>query len=113
MKMEGQEVFKLAVNAMSKACKEVMETAKVKPEDIRWLIPHQANLRIIKSVGSKLGMNEENVFVNLNKYGNTSAASVVIALDEIVRSGKVMRGDYILLTAFGSGLTWGATLLRW
>ena len=113
MKMEGQEVFKLAVNAMSKACKEVMESAKVKPEDIRWLVPHQANLRIIKAVGSKLGMNEENVFVNLNKYGNTSAASVVIALDEIVRSGKIKRGDYILLTAFGSGLTWGATLLRW
>ena len=81
--------------------------------DIDFLVPHQANLRIIKAVGSRLGMNEENVFVNLNKYGNTSAASVVIALDEIVRSGKIKRGDYILLTAFGSGLTWGATLLRW
>ncbi len=113
IRMEGQEVFKLAVNAMSKACRDVLESASIRPEDVRWLIPHQANLRIIKAVGTKLGMREENVFVNLDKYGNTSAASVVIALDEIVRSSKVERGDYLLLTAFGSGLTWGATLLRW
>ncbi len=113
IRMEGQEVFKLAVTAMSKACKDVMASANVKPSQIRWLIPHQANLRIIKSVGNKLSISDEHVFVNLNKYGNTSAASVVIALDEIVRSGKVERGDYLLFTAFGAGLTWGATLLRW
>lgn len=113
IQMEGQEVFKLAVNAMAKACKDVLEIANVTPLQIRWLIPHQANLRIIKAVGSKLGMPEENVFVNLNKYGNTSAASVAIALDEIVRASRLERGDYLLLTAFGSGLTWGATLLKW
>lgn len=113
LRMEGQEVFKLAVTAMVKACKEVMDSAAINISDIRWLIPHQANLRIIKAVGSRLGLSEKNVYVNLDKYGNTSAASVAIALDEIVRSGQVERGNYILLTAFGAGLTWAANLLRW
>lgn len=113
IRMEGQEVFKLAVKAMTRACKEVMEQANVKSGDIRWLVPHQANLRIISSVGSMLGIPEEKVYINVHKYGNTSAASVAIALDEMVRSNKVKRGDYILLTAFGAGLTWGANLLRW
>ena len=113
LRMEGQEVFKSAVIAMSKACKEVLDESGVETSAIRWLIPHQANLRIIKSVGEKLQIPNEKVFVNVDKYGNTSAASVVIALDEIVRTGQVERGDYILLTAFGAGLTWGANLLRW
>ena len=113
LSMEGQEVFKLAVNEMAKACQDVLATAKVDISEVRWLIPHQANLRIIKAVGNKLEIPEEKVYINVHKYGNTSAASVVIALDEIVRSGKLDRGDYVLLTAFGAGITWGANLLRW
>jgi 3-oxoacyl-[acyl-carrier-protein] synthase-3 len=113
LSMEGQEVFKLAVNEMAKACQDVLARAKVDISEVRWLIPHQANLRIIKAVGNKLGIHDDKVYINVHKYGNTSAASVVIALDEIVRAGKVERGDYILLTAFGAGLTWGANLLRW
>jgi 3-oxoacyl-[acyl-carrier-protein] synthase-3 len=113
LSMEGQEVFKLAVNEMAKACQDVLARAKVDISEVRWLIPHQANLRIIKAVGNKLGIHDDKVYINVHKYGNTSAASVVIALDEIVRAGKVERGDYILLTAFGAGITWGANLLRW
>lgn len=113
IRMEGQEVFKLAVNAMAKACREVMAQAKVSSNDIRWLIPHQANLRIISAVGTRLGIPDERVYINVQRYGNTSAASVALALDEMVRAHLVKRGDYILLTAFGAGLTWGANLLRW
>jgi 3-oxoacyl-[acyl-carrier-protein] synthase III len=111
--MEGKEVFKLAVTAMVNSCKEVLEEAGVDASEIRWLIPHQANMRIITAVGRRLNLTEKNVYINVNKYGNTSAASVGIALDELVRSGQVERGEYLLLTAFGSGLTWGATLLKW
>ena len=113
IRMEGKEVFKLAVNAMVGACKEVMDKAGVTSQDLRWLIPHQANMRIISAVGKRLNLTEKNVYVNVDKYGNTSAASVAIALDELVRSGQVERGELILLTAFGAGLTWGACLLRW
>lgn len=113
IKMEGQEVFKLAVNEMVKSCKQVISETGIAVGDIRWLIPHQANKRIIEAVGSRVGISPDKVYMNLQKYGNTSAASVGIALDEIVRNKFVNRGDYILITAFGSGLTWGATLLRW
>jgi 3-oxoacyl-[acyl-carrier-protein] synthase-3 len=111
--MAGSEVFKLAVNMMVSACKDVLEEASLETSDIRWLIPHQANKRIIGAVGKRLNLTERNVFINVNKYGNTSAASIPIALDEMVRSGVVERGDYLLLTAFGAGLTWGASLIRW
>ncbi len=113
IQMEGKEVFKLAVNAMVGACKEVLDKASVTSKDIRWLIPHQANKRIISAVGKRLDLTEKNVYINVDKYGNTSAASVAIALDELVRSGQVERDELILLTAFGAGLTWGAALLRW
>ncbi len=113
LSMEGQEVFKLAVNEMAKACQDVLARAKVDISEIRWLIPHQANLRIIHAVGNKLDIPVEKVYINVHMYGNTSAASVVIALDEIVRTGKINRGDYVLLTAFGAGITFGANLLRW
>lgn len=113
IKMEGREVFKLAVNAMVNAANTALDQAGVKAEDIRWLVPHQANTRIIQAVGKKLGMPNENVFINVEKYGNTSAATIPIALDEINRSGVVEPGDLVLAVAFGGGLTWGATLLRW
>jgi len=113
IRMEGQEVFKQAVTSMVSACKEVLEEAGVSSEDVRWLIPHQANKRIISAVGKRLNMTEENVYINVQKYGNTSAASIGIALDEIVRKGLIKQGEYILVTAFGAGLTWGATLLKW
>jgi 3-oxoacyl-[acyl-carrier-protein] synthase-3 len=111
--MAGQEVFKLAVNAMVGACKDALEKASLDTSEIRWLIPHQANKRIISAVGKRLNLTERNVYINVNKYGNTSAASIPIALDEIVRSGQIERGEYLLLTAFGAGLTWGASLIRW
>jgi 3-oxoacyl-[acyl-carrier-protein] synthase-3 len=111
--MQGQEVFKRAVPAMVDSCREVLAEAGIDIGQIRWLIPHQANLRIIKAVGSRLGIAEDHVYCNVQKYGNTSAASIGIALDEIARGGLVERGDLLLLTAFGAGLTWGATLIRW
>ncbi len=112
LKMEGQEVFKLAVNSMVSACKETMEKAGVESSDIKWLIPHQANYRILKSVAKRLRIAEDNVFINVNKYGNTSAGSIGIAFDEMMKSNSTKKGDYVLLTAFGGGLTWGAMLLK-
>ncbi len=113
IKMEGREVFKLAVNAMVGSSRAVMEKAGITHDDIRWVIPHQANLRIISSVGKYLEVPEDKVYINIQRYGNTSAASIPIALDEIVRSGQVKRGEYLLLTAFGAGLTWGASVIKW
>ena len=113
LKMEGKEVFKNAVNAMTGAAKEVLERSGVGIEDIKCVIPHQANQRIISAVGERLGTRDDQVFVNLHKYGNTSAASVAVALDEAVSTGIIERGDLILIIAFGAGLTWGATVLEW
>ncbi len=113
LKMEGKEVFKNAVNAMTGAAKEVLERSGVGMEDIKCVIPHQANQRIISAVGERLGARNDQVLVNLHKYGNTSAASVAVALDEAVSTGRIERGDLILIIAFGAGLTWGATVLEW
>ena len=113
LKMEGKEVFKAAVNAMTGAAKDVLERSGVGIEDIKCIIPHQANQRIISAIGERLGAREDQVFVNLQKYGNTSAASVAVALDEALQTGKIQRGDKILIVAFGAGLTWGATVLEW
>ncbi len=113
LKMEGKEVFKNAVNAMTGAAKEVLERSGAGMEDIKCVIPHQANQRIISAVGERLGARNDQVFVNLHKYGNTSAASVAVALDEAVSTGRIERGDLILIIAFGAGLTWGATVLEW
>jgi len=111
--MQGAEVFKLAVNNMAAAARETLEKAGVPVEAVRWLIPHQANTRIIASVAKKVGVPDERVFLNLDRVGNTSAASIPIALDELLRSGRIKRGDYLLFVAFGGGLTWGANLIRW
>ena len=113
LKMEGKEVFKAAVNAMTGAAKDVLERSGVGIEDIKCIIPHQANQRIINAIGERLGAREDQVFVNLQKYGNTSAASVAVALDEALQSGKIERGDKIHIVAFGAGLTWRATVLEW
>ena len=104
---------KNAVTAMTAAAKEVLERSGLGIEDIKCIIPHQANMRIISAIGDRLGATEDQVFVNLQKYGNTSAASVAVALDEALQQGVVQRGDKILIIAFGAGLTWGATVLEW
>lgn len=111
--MEGRETFKLAVNAMVDASRKVLETAGVPLENLAIAIPHQANIRIIQAVAKRLGLDDDRVYANINRYGNTSAASIAICLDEAVRAGKIKRGDHVLLTAFGSGLTWGAMLYHY
>jgi len=111
--MAGKEVFKLAVNGMADSCKQVMHDAGVQPDEIAWVIPHQANKRIILAAAQRLALPLERVYVNIECIGNTSAASVGICLDELNRKGKLKSGDYVLITAFGGGLTWGAMLIRW
>jgi len=111
--MMGKEVFKHAVTRMKEAAEKVIERAGLKPEDIACVIPHQANLRIIDAIADRLAVPNEKVFVNLDKYGNTSAAAVAIALDEANRSGAFKRGEHIVLVVFGAGLTWAAAAIRW
>ena len=113
LRMDGKETFKSAVNAMCTAAREALERCDLDIAQIKCVIPHQANLRIINAVGERLGAKPEQLFVNLHKYGNTSAASVAIALDEAVGLGRVQRGDLILLVVFGAGLTWGAAVIEW
>lgn len=111
--MMGKEVFKHAVNRMKEAAEKVIERSGLQPEDIACVIPHQANLRIIDAIADRLAVPNDRVFVNLDKYGNTSAAAVAIALDEAHRSGAFKRGDNIVLVVFGAGLTWAAAAIRW
>ena len=111
--MQGKEVFKFAVTRMKEAAERVIERAGWNPEDIACVIPHQANLRIIDAIADRLAVPNERVFVNLHKYGNTSAAAVAIALDEANRSGAFKRGDHIVMVVFGAGLTWAAAAVRW
>ena len=113
LRMDGKETFKNAVQAMVTAAQESLRRCEITVDQIKCIIPHQANLRIIDAVSTRLGATEEQVFVNLDKYGNTSAASVAIALDEAVAAGRVQRGDLILLVVFGAGLTWGAAVIEW
>lgn len=113
LRMEGKETFKNAVQAMQTAAEEALRRCEVNIAQVKCIIPHQANRRIIDAVGERLGAKPEQLFVNLHKYGNTSAASVAIALDEVVSSGAVKQGELILLVVFGAGLTWGAALIEW
>ena len=113
LRMDGKETFKNAVNAMFHAAQESLRRCELAISRIKCIIPHQANRRIIDAVSERLGAHPEQVFVNLHKYGNTSAASVAIALDEAVQSGRIDRGDLILLVVFGAGLTWGAAIIEW
>jgi 3-oxoacyl-[acyl-carrier-protein] synthase-3 len=113
LRMDGKETFKNAVQAMNTAAQESLRRCEIDISQIKCIIPHQANRRIIDAVSERLGAKPEQVFVNLDKYGNTSAASVAIALDEVVETKRIQRGDLILLIVFGAGLTWGAAVIEW
>jgi 3-oxoacyl-[acyl-carrier-protein] synthase III len=113
LQMSGKEVFKQAVSSMTTSCQIAMEKAGVTIDDIALVIPHQANYRIIDAVGEKLKAPPERVYKNVQRYGNTGAAAVAMALDEAHREGRFKRGDKILLVAFGAGLTWGSTVIEW
>jgi len=111
--MDGKEVFKFAVKVLPKCIKAVLEKADLKISDISLLIPHQANIRIIDFAMKIFGLSKDKVYVNLDRYGNTSAASIPIALDEAVKEGKIKKGDIVVLAGFGAGLTYGANVVRW
>jgi 3-oxoacyl-[acyl-carrier-protein] synthase-3 len=111
--MQGREVYKHAVTAMRRAAEDALEKAGYTADQLDMIIPHQANLRIIEAVTDRLGISKDKTFINLEKYGNTSAAAVAIALDEANKTGAIKSGDLVLMVAFGSGLTWASTLLRW
>ena len=113
IRMRGNETFKMAVRSLEEVCREVLDNAGLTPDDVTWFIPHQANKRIIDAVGSRLGIGEDRCFVNIERYGNTSAASIPIALDEAVRGGNIKSGDLVLMAAFGAGLTWAGSVVRW
>lgn len=111
--MNGQEVFKFAVKIMDKATTEILKRCELNPQDIDIFIPHQANIRIIEAARKRLKLTEDKVFINLDKYGNMSAASVAVALDEASKCGMLKKGNNILMVAFGAGLTWGSTIIKW
>lgn len=113
IKMKGNEVFKFAVKTMAEASFKVIEKSNLSIEDVDYLIPHQANIRIIESARKRLKLEKDKVYVNLNKYGNMSSASIAVALDEAVKNGKLNENDNILLVAFGGGLTWGSCVIKW
>ena len=113
IKMKGNETFKVAVRTLEEAVYETLKANHVQPSEISLLIPHQANIRIIKAVADRLGLPMEKVMLNVDRYGNTSAASIPIALDEAIREGRIKTGDLLLFEAFGAGLTWASALARW
>jgi 3-oxoacyl-[acyl-carrier-protein] synthase-3 len=113
IKMRGNELFKVAVRSLEEVSLRVMEEANVQPGEIDLFIPHQANFRITEAVRERLGVPAEKVYSNINRVGNTSSASIPICLDECVRGGRIKKGDLILMSAFGAGVTWGSVLLRW
>jgi 3-oxoacyl-[acyl-carrier-protein] synthase-3 len=113
LRMNGPQIFRWATQMMSRAAEEVIESSNLKPEQIDLFIPHQANLRIIESTARRLGLPEDKVFANVGRYGNTSAASIPIALCEALAAGRIDSGDNIVLSSFGAGLSWAALTLRW
>lgn len=113
LRMEGREVFKHAVTNIASVMEETIHAAGFKPVDIDWFVPHQANKRILEGTVKKLGIRQEQVVVTLDKHGNTSAASIPLALDVAVKDGRIKRGDLVLFEAMGGGFTWGAVLVRW
>jgi len=113
LKMDGNKLFKIAVKSLEDAVLETLAFNNIKDHEIDLLIPHQANLRIIQAIAKRLNLPDEKVYVNIHKYGNTSSASIPIALDEANREGKIKEDNLLLFNAFGAGLTWGAALVRW
>ena len=113
IKMDGKEVYKKAVNMMCVLCERILENSNKTAQDLKLVIPHQANIRIIDSMRKKLKLPTEKVFVNIHRYGNSSAASIPVALDEAFQEGLIHDGDLILLVGFGAGFTWGSVLLEW
>ncbi|OQB16578.1 MAG: 3-oxoacyl-(acyl-carrier-protein) synthase 3 [Candidatus Omnitrophica bacterium ADurb.Bin205] len=113
LKMRGNELFKIAVKSMTMAAQKVLEQAGLTFRDVDLIVPHQANSRIIMAVAKKLGIPEDRIYLNIEKYGNMSSASTVTALVEAVKEGRVKKGDIILLDAFGAGLVWGASIIKW
>lgn len=111
--MEGRETFKHAVTRMCQASEKALKEAGLTAQDVKLVIPHQANARIISAIAERLGVPEERTFINLDKYGNTSAATIPVCLDEANRSGRIQRGDILLLVAFGGGFTWASSVIRW
>jgi len=112
IKMKGDGVFKYAVRAMEDASRQALERADLTLDDVDWMVPHQANARIVEAVYRRLGIDETKVVMNLDRYGNTSSGTIPIALDEAVREGRVKEGDLVLMVTFGGGLTWGSVLMR-
>ena len=113
LKMQGREVFKFATEKIITLVQKLLENSGCSLDDIKYIVPHQANIRIIEYAGKKLGIPMDKFYINLDKYGNTSAASIPIALDEMVESGLLKKGDKLILIAFGGGLTYGGTLINW
>jgi 3-oxoacyl-[acyl-carrier-protein] synthase-3 len=113
IRMDGGEVFKFATSVMIEAIDKVLKDSGYSLDDIKYIVPHQANYRIIKYAAKKLGLPDEKFFVNLQKYGNTSAASIPIAVDEMKNNGLLKKGDKIIIVAFGAGFTWSVALVEW
>jgi 3-oxoacyl-[acyl-carrier-protein] synthase-3 len=111
--MGGAEVFKVAVKRLGSIVDETLEANNMKKSDVTWLVPHQANIRIIAATAKKLGLSMDHVVVTIDRHGNTSAASIPLAFDEAVRDGRIKRGDIVLMEAFGGGFTWGSVLLNY
>jgi 3-oxoacyl-[acyl-carrier-protein] synthase-3 len=113
IKMKGNETFKVAVRNLEEVARETLAANHLRVEDLDLYVPHQANVRILKAVAERLGLPPEKMMLNLDRYGNTSAASIPIALDEAVRQGRINEGSLVMLGAFGAGLTWASALIRW
>ena len=111
--MNGKEVYKFATREVPTILTEALEAAEMTVDDIDWLLLHQANIRIMEAVAKRLGVPMEKVITNLNEYGNTSAASIPLALNEAVRNGQVKKGDVVACAGFGAGLSWGSAILKW
>ena len=113
IKMRGRELFRVAVRGMEDSMRRALEGAELSPQDLELVVPHQANLRIIDATRERLGIHPDRMLVNIERYGNTSSASIPITLDEVVRAGRLKQGDHVGLVAFGGGITWGASVARW
>ena len=113
LKMQGNEVFKVAVRSMAEVARIALDANGMTVEDVSLFIPHQANIRILDATAKRIGLKDEQVYINVDRFGNTSAATIPIALDEVNRAGRLKSGDILLLDAFGGGFTWASILIRW